>query len=377
MAKKKNSAKKTARSVEKAIRKSKHPVLWTVALLLIVAIVLGVWYFCVYKKNQTPKIGSIKTGEMAIHFMELGNKYAGDSIYIQIGDIDILVDSGSRQSSAKTTGDYIAQYCKDGVLEYVIATHADQDHIAGFVGTKSEKGIFERFECKTIIDFPLTDKRTEVYQNYVAAREKEVEAGATHYTALECWKEEKGAKRIYELAEGVSLHILYNKFYEERSADENNYSVCFLLKQGDYNYLFTGDLEKEGEEALVKNNDLPQCKLFKAGHHGSKTSSTEALLSVIRPEYVCICCCAGAPEYTTNVDNIFPTKDALKRIEKYTENIYVTSLATKVNVPEKEWEYTSMNGNIVFISDGIDCRVECSNSTAPLKDTEWYKENRA
>lgn len=122
---------------------------------------------------------------------------------------------------------------------------------------------------------------------------------------------------------------------------------------------------------------MPQCKLFKAGHHGSKTSSTEALLSVIRPEYVCITCCAGAPEYTTNVDNIFPTKDALKRIEKYTENIYVTSLATKVNVPEKEWEYTSMNGNIVFISDGIDCRVECSNSTAPLKDTEWYKENRA
>ena len=62
--------------------------------------------------------------------------------------------------------------------------------------------------------------------------------------------------------------------------------------------MFTGDLEEKGEEALVENNTLPKCKLFKAGHHGSPTSSTEALLSVIQPEIVCVSCCCGSEEYT-------------------------------------------------------------------------------
>lgn len=71
------------------------------------------------------------SGDLSIHFMELGNNYTGDSIYIKAGDTDILIDAGSRADSTDTTAAYIDQYCTDGVLEYVIATHADQDHIAG------------------------------------------------------------------------------------------------------------------------------------------------------------------------------------------------------------------------------------------------------
>ena len=76
------------------------------------------------------------SGDLKMHFMHLGNHYTGDSIYVQAGDTDILIDAGSRADSTNTTAEYINQYCKDGVLEYVIATHADQDHIAGFAGSK-------------------------------------------------------------------------------------------------------------------------------------------------------------------------------------------------------------------------------------------------
>ena len=224
--------------------------------------------FFLYTYLTRPKGGDVYvSGDLSIHFMELGNKYAGDSIYIKAGDTDILIDAGSRAGSTETTSAYIDRYCTDGVLEYVIATHADQDHIAGFAGSSSSPSIFERYECEVIIDFPRTDKTSQTYQKYVENRDAEVEAGAKHYTALQCCNNEDGAQRVFEVSDGIEMEILYNYYYENSSPDENNYSVCLMFNQGDKHFLFTGDLEEEGEKYLVENNDLPEVELFKAGHH--------------------------------------------------------------------------------------------------------------
>lgn len=327
-------------------------------------------------KPDDPPTDVIETGELSIRFLELGNGNAGDCTLIKVGDTEVLIDAGSLKGSAATLVPTIREYCTDGVLEYVIATHAHQDHIAAFVGTTTAPGIFQSFECNTIIDYPLTNSTSAISKSYAEMRDEEVKSGATHYTALECWKEENGAKRSYELAEGITLNVLYNYYYENKSSDENNYSVCTLITQGEFNYLFTGDLEEKGEEHLVEYNDLPQCKLFKGGHHGSRTSSTEILLQVIRPEIVCICCCAGSPEYTTNRDNTFPTQEMLDRVAVYTDRIYVTSLATDVDWEKEKWNYTSLNGMITYTSDGKTYTVVGSNHSKILKDTEWFQENR-
>ena len=148
----------------------------------------------------------VRTGQVA---------YTGDSTYIKAGDVDILIDAGSRTGSATTIKSYVDQYCTDGVLEYVIATHADQDHIAGFVGNSSgstRTGILYQYKVKTLIDFAITTKTTQVYNNYVAKRDNEVSLGATHYTALECYNNENGASRVINLSEEVKLEILYNYF---------------------------------------------------------------------------------------------------------------------------------------------------------------------
>ena len=316
-------------------------------------------------------VQTIVNSDLSIHFLELGNEYTGDCTLIKVGDTEVLIDAGSRKGSAETIVPYIAEFCEDGVLEYVIATHAHQDHIAGFVGTSKADGIFESFVCETIIDYPLTNATSAIRADYEELRDKEVQAGAKHYTALECWNNTGGAKRSYSLGDGVTMNFLYQKFYEEETSDENDYSVCMLLSQGDNHYLFTGDLEGEGEESLVESNDLPKCVLFKGGHHGSPTSNTAALLKEINPEIVCVCCCCGSDEYTDNVANMFPSQAFVDRVAPYTENVYVTTI-----VADNEDGFTSMNGNIVVMSNDGQINVRCSNNATLFKDTEWFKANR-
>lgn len=313
----------------------------------------------------------IQSDTLSIHFMELGNKYTGDSIYIKAGDTDILIDAGSRGNSADDITNYLNQYVEDDTLEYVIATHAHQDHIAGFVGTSQIKGIFDEFICEVIIDFPLTNATSKVYQNYVEKRDLEVQNGATHYTALECYNNLNGASRKFELSDGIELEILYNYYYENKTSNENDYSVCLMINQNDKHFLFTGDLEDKGEEKLVEYNDLPEVELFKAGHHGSYTASTLTLLEVIKPNIVCVCCCCGSNEYTDVIDNMFPSQAFISRVLKYTEKIYVTSI-----ISDNKEGFTSLNGNINIISDGKEVIVNCSNNNTVFKDTEWFKENR-
>ncbi|MBO5525328.1 MAG: MBL fold metallo-hydrolase [Clostridia bacterium] len=360
---------------KKAVKK-KGGVLAVLAALLAGLFGVG-WYlgwfdeFLKEEPEPAPPV-VVDTDELSIHFLELGCWYTGDSTYIKIGDTDVLIDAGAKRVSATTVGDYIEQYCTDGKLEYVIATHAHEDHIAGFVGDSTHQGIFDRFEIGTIIEFAQTESTSKIYQDYVKERDEAVARGAQLYTALQCYDKKDGAQRIYQLAEGVELEILYQKYYEEDASTENNYSVCCMINQGNNHYLFTGDLESDGEKSLVETNNLPHCVLYKAGHHGSKTSSTDKLLSEITPEVVCVCCCAGSDEYTTNDQNTFPTQTFCTNVSAYTDKVYVTSLS----VDNENKVYAPMNGNIVFKSKGSTYSVVCSNNDTLLKDTEWFKQHR-
>ena len=193
--------------------------------------------------------------------------------------------------------------------------------------------------------------------------------------------------KIYNLiSKNITMTILNQRFYAEQDKDnENNHSVCTLFTHGDKNFLFTGDLDKEGEESLVSLNNLPKCELYKAGHHGSKTSSNEVLLEKIQPNICCVCCCAGNVEYTQNLNNTFPTQDFINRISKYTDRVYVTTLGPIVYTGEKNKDgsdkyqkdgHRSLNGNIVVTSTSSTTEVNCSNNNIKLKDTDWFKKYR-
>lgn len=324
-----------------------------------------------YNLTLTRKINVVLCDEIEFHFLMLGNEYAGDCVYIKAGETDILIDAGSRTSSAPTIIDYVDDYCLDKKLEYVIATHADQDHIAAFSSTNDITGIFDYYEVETIIDFGQTDKETNVYKNYVQKRNEEVKNGAVHYKANELFGDDKKHSNIFEIAIGIQMTILEHDYYFNKHEDENNYSVVTLFTQLDNNYLLTGDLEEDGEKSLIeKNPSLPEVKLYKAGHHGSKTSSNDFFMEKIKPEIVTISCVAGTDEYTSVKNNQFPTQKMIDNIKPYTDLIYVTS------VTDGAGSFKAMNGNIVVSSDGGSLEIICSNNNKILKDTDWFKENR-
>lgn len=330
-----------------------------------------------YQDTNNPlNVEVIKSQELSIHFLELGNKYTGDCTLIKAGDVEVLIDAGSKTSSIPTIKKYLNQYITDNTIEYVVVTHAHEDHYAGFATPEDTESLFDFYEIDTIIQFAQVTTETtnnKIYSYYL--RELSELNNTQVYTAQECMKGLNGARSEYQLSENVTLQILDQRYYYEVSSTENNHSVCCQIVQNNSKYfLFTGDLEKQGEESLVEMNNLCQVELYKAGHHGSSTSSHNTLLEVIKPKVVCVCCCAGSSQYTSNNENQFPTQEFIDRISLYTEKVYVTTLC--INFKENKFE--SMNGNIVITSNRTDIKptVQCSNNSTILKNTKWFKTNR-
>lgn len=367
---------KVNKEIKKTKRKAKNKVKKFIISLIVFLIVSAISYIS-YRyfnygggnspSNQKPQaVTGVIYDNLQFHFMQLGNNQNGDAIYIKAGETDILIDAGVSDTSTITS--YMNPYIKDNKLEYVIVTHGDSDHIEGFYGSKAKPGIFYQYKVDTIIDFAYSTKKTSTYQNYLTARDEAVSKGAKHYTAKECYNEENGASRTYNLTDDISLEILWNNYYFENTTDiENNYSVITRFKYKEQYFLFTGDLEKEGETKFVEHykGNFPSVELYKAAHHGSKTSSNDDFLNLINPRISVVSCSAGNNEYTDYYKNTFPAQDYINRIAKYTDQIYVTSLYSSEG--EKP-----LNGNVVVSSNGDEVAVACTNNTTKLKDSEWF-----
>ena len=262
--------------------------------------------------NELPSQLTISDSDFSIHMPELGNKFSGDCTLIKSGDIEILIDAGSKTSSIDTVTAYIDQYCTDKILEYVIVTHAHEDHYACF--TIDNGSIFDIYECKTIIDFSQVEKGKEeqkMYNAYLSELNEEINNGAVHYTASECIQNNIS---VFNVSDSVTLEILDSEYYYNRSSSENNHSVCCTVTYTDDSesktFLFTGDLEKSGEKKLIQlNPQLGEVFFYKAAHHGSSTSSCEELLEVIKPQVVFVGCVAGSSEYSSKNESQVPTKE--------------------------------------------------------------------
>ena len=176
-----------------------------------------------------------------------------------------------------------------------------------------------------------------------------------------------------EVNSGASVYFMTGKSNESKTAMElcakfiNEYDEVIVYDPQDYK-LFVREFKEFGIDVSAK------VELYKAGHHGSKTSSNDCLLDVIKPKICVVCCCAGTDEYTDTVANQFPTQDFIDRISKHTDKVYVPLLGDTDYTNGKD--FAPMNGNIKVISNATGVSVNCSNNDVLLKDTDWFKNKR-
>lgn len=349
---------------------------WLIIILVIAIIAFGVWhYFNVYvdKPNidnpqdeikNNVKDGTIYLGkegttspELKVTFLDLygnsNNQQIGDSIFIEYGDIDILIDAGEKASGSCTVVPFLLEHVEDKKLEMIITTHADSDHLGGMVGLsgKDMYGALEApgIEYQYIVDFGY-EADSKVYKDYVELRNARVQEGATYFSIKEIFNEEnlEAAAHFY-LGEDMFLDFLDYKTYGIADIDDDNdRSVSCLLTHGEKKILLCGDSEKKEESYLTQLN-IGKVDVFKANHHGSPTSNTKNLLDQIRPEYVVIC---SSEENKYNL----PKKTIISRLIEYTQNVYATFIS----------------GNIEVISKNNNITITSVKALIPVQNSTWY-----
>lgn len=119
------------------------------------------------------------------------------------------------------------------------------------------------------------------------------------------------------------------------SGRTNNQSVVCKIAFGSFSVLFTGDAQREAEEQILRHarrNDL-KATILKAGHHGSKTSSSPAFIEAVRPEAVVVSCGAGN-SYG------FPHTAVLAALKKQKADVYRTDRDGAISVVSDGRGYT-------------------------------------
>lgn len=222
-------------------------------VLIVIAILPAIWRF----------------GTFEVTFIDVGQ---GDSILIQTkGKKVILVDGGgipSYSNSDFDTGEDIILpllYSKGiNQIDLVVFTHFDDDHAKGLLS------ILKSMKVKHIIyglpeDCGAFNEMLEITQR---KRIKTMQVG----------------RGDSFMVDGAVFEVLHPVKDEPHSSGNDN-SVVLKMSYNGVSFLFTGDLEYEGERSLISSgSDIKACVL-KIGHHGSSTSTSEEFLSKVNPLY--------------------------------------------------------------------------------------------
>lgn len=218
----------------------------------------------------------------------------------------MLIDCGE-MSKSKDVKNYLdSQGVKS--FEYVIGTHPHSDHMGGMAD------IIRTYDIGEFIIPPLNDDNIPPTLYF----EKFLDAVEDRHVKLRASK--TGRKEQIGSAE---FEIIYPD--RCKGSNANNYSVGIILRHGENSFIFTGDAEASAEEEMVKSGRLEHVNVYKAGHHGSSTSSSDYFLKAIKPDIVVISCGKG-----NNYGH--PSKEALNRIKKLTDKIYRTDESGTVKI---------------------------------------------
>ena len=256
-------------------------------------------------------------GKLHVYFFDVGQ---GDSILIVTPEgKQVLVDGGPDLTSA-TRALAGPMSATDRSLDVVVMTHLDGDHSKGLLE------VLDRYDVATVVvgGNPLDDDLPQEWQAKLKRRQ------------IDPVKVSEGYR--LEVEPGVTLEVLNPPRvpFNGSGSDRNNNAVVIRLIYGQVSFMLASDIGAFAEGYLVRSSAELASTVLKAGHHGSRTSSTAGFLNQVNPILAVISSGAG---------NQFghPHAEVAERLERFLG-------------PEGLFR-TDRQGTIEFISDGVDLWV--------------------
>ena len=200
-----------------------------------------------------------------VYFIDVGQ---ADAALVVCDGKTMLIDGGNSADS-----NLIYSFLqKKGVshLDYIIATHAHEDHVGGLSGALN-------YATVGTVYCPVKSYSSNAFNNFA----KNVEKQGKSITVPS-----RGAQ--FSLG-GASCTVLA----VNTSSDPNNTSIVLRIVYGSTSFLFTGDAEREVEQAMINRGVPLKSTVLKVGHHGSYTSTSYQFLWNVMPDYAVISCGKG------------------------------------------------------------------------------------
>ena len=277
------------------------------SLLLALVLVISSLCSCSIKFADIDSANVISNeNPLRVHFLDVGQ---GDSLFIEMpNDETMLIDTGENYH-----GEGIIDYINDcgySKIDYLVGTHPHSDHI-GSMGY-----IVRNYNIGNIY-MPKVSANTKTYENLLTSiSDKGLKV--------------KTAKAGVNIVSNDDLTVDIIAPVTIDNDNLNNSSVVIKLIYKDTSYLFTGDAEKE--EIASMQADV-SADVLKVGHHGSKTSTTNAFLKEVNPQIAVISC---------GEDNEYghPHKSTLNYLEKNHCEIYRTDVDKTVIISSDGTDYS-------------------------------------
>jgi len=269
------------------------------------------------------------SSDFRITFLDVGQ---ADSILVECDGHSMLVDGGNVEDS-----DLIYSVLKrKGIeqLDYVICTHAHEDHVGGLTGALN-------YATASVALSPVTSYDSKAFTNFANIVAKQ---------GLELQRPQP--EDTFSLGSATIIVLGPVKDYD----DTNNTSIVVKVLFGETSYLLTGDMERKAELDLIESGADLSADVLKIGHHGSNTSSSYAFLNEVMPSYAVISCGEG---------NSYghPHEEVLSRLRDADTVLYRTDLQGDIIL--------TSDGTNIYFETGRNAQVETNPTESPAAVMEY------
>ena len=252
--------------------------------------------------DRIPSASLPDGSNLQVHYIDVGQ--ANAALILCDGEA-MLIDGGNKEDSSLLYS-YLKSYDVDH-LDYVINTHAHEDHVGGLPGALN-------YATADVVMSAVTSYDSRVFTDFV----KTVEGQGLELTV-------PYPKDSFTLG-NATVQILH---VDPDNKEPNNTGIVLRMDYGDTSFLFTGDAEHEVEDWILENGYNVEATVLQVGHHGSDTSTSYRWLYEVDPEYAVISVGEG---------NSYghPHKEVISRLNDADVDIYRTDL----------------DGTVICVSDG-------------------------